>query len=343
MERRALGLIAVVLLAGCSGFATTPAEPSTETLTPVPVPADDRRTTAPPATAAERLAPGVTAEGVVEPFALADAHVVGVRAASYTVERTTSVRYPNGSLRTRETTNASVAAGGARYSLARTVTGPAAPQVQSPPGRFEIWTDGERFLSAFFPRDGDTEYARIAPDRYLGQRGYYDPPPDRGSLLALLSAFEIRQAPRRPPLDTTTPASGTVRPRADTTTGTPRPVPYRNVTTTPAFDASPVGHRLVGRGLVRPSALDAVGPGADPRNGSLELTVDARGRIRGYDLSYTATIAGERVRVRQRSRYELGGVQVARPAWYGAALRATNGTATVSSDPGDGTAGTATG
>ena len=65
--------------------------------------------------------------------------------------------------------------------------------MQLPPGRFELRTDGERFRSAFTPRNGPTTgYARIAPDRHLAQRGYYGPPPTRGSLLALLSAFGVR-------------------------------------------------------------------------------------------------------------------------------------------------------
>jgi hypothetical protein len=338
---RAVALAAVCLLAGCSGFAGSSTDPPAETLTPVPVPDDDPRTTASPEpTAADQLAPGVTTEGVVDPFALADAHVAGVIESSYTVERTTTVRYPNGSLRTQETTTASVAAGGGRYRLVRDVTGPAAAQVQSPPGRFELWTDGERLLSAFFPRGGPTEYARVAPDRYLGQRGYYAPPPDRGSLLALLSAFEVRPTGRQ--FGTATPDPARVRARNGATTGTPRPIPVRNDTTTPSVDDSPVGYRLVGTEFVRPSALDAVGPGDEARNASLELTVDPRGRIRAHDLSYTATIAGERMRVHQRSRYSLGGVRADRPRWYDAALRATNGTTTTPA-PGRATAVNATG
>jgi hypothetical protein len=104
---------------------------------------------------------------------------------------------------------------------------------------------------------------------------------------------------------------------------------------------SAVGYRLVGAEFVRPSALGAVGPGAEPRNASLSLSVDHRGRIREYDLRYTAMIADEPVRVTQRTRYELGGVRVDRPAWYESALAATNGTAT--GPPGETTTGTPAG
>jgi hypothetical protein len=78
--------------------------------------------------------------------------------------------------------------------------------------------------------------------------------------------------------------------------------------------------------------IGSVAPGTDARNASLELVVDSRGRIRRDDLSYTAVVAGERRRVTRRSRYEIGGVRVDRPDWYGAALNATEdsgGTATI--------------
>lgn len=337
---RAVVLAALLLVAGCSGFAAMPG-PTTETLTPAPLPADGPRTTVPPAAAADRLVPGVTRERVVDPFSLVDAHITGVTAASYSVRRTTTVRTANGSLRTRRVVSARVESGGERYRLERSVAGPAAARVQLPPGRFDLWTDGERFLSAFTPRNGSTTgYARIAPDRYLAQRGYYGPPPTRGSLLALLSAFEVRPAlageggagavgpngttvaPARAPTSTRDPE----RARADdgATAGPPR----QGGTATTAVAGSTAGYRLIGETLVRPSALSAVGPGDGARNASLALSVDHRGRVRGYDLRYTATIADEPVRVAQRTRYELGGVRVDRPAWYESALDATNGTAT---------------
>jgi hypothetical protein len=71
-----------------------------------------------------------------------------------------------------------------------------------------------------------------------------------------------------------------------------------------------------------------VGPGDEPRNASPAPSVDRRGRVRGYELRYTVMIADEPVRVGQRTRYELGGVRVDRPAWYGSVLDVTNGTAT---------------
>jgi hypothetical protein len=332
---RGAAVAALVVLAGCSGFAGAPSGGSpTDTLTPVPVPEADRQTRAPAArptgTADRRLVPGVTTERLVDPFALVDAHIVGITAASYRARQTTTVRYPNGTLRTREVTTAQVGSGAERYQLSNEVTGPSAASVRTPPGRFEIWTDGDRFLSRFRPHGGAPEYARIAPDRYLAQREYYSPPPNRGELLALFSAFEVRPVERRPRLSTPTVAPGTRASRGGTATasGTPRPVPVRGNRSTPSVDGTLVGYRLVGTAFTGPSALETVGPGTEPRNASLAVLVDTRGRIRRYDLRYTAVVAGERMRVTQQGRYEVGRVRVGRPDWYGAALRATNATTT---------------
>jgi hypothetical protein len=326
----------LVVLAGCSGFAGAPSGGSpTDTLTPVPVPEADRQTRAPAArstgTADRRLVPGVTTERLVDPFALVDAHLVGITAASYRARQTTTVRYPNGTLRTREVTTAQVGSGAERYQLSNEVTGPSAASVRAPPGRSDIWTDGDRFLSRFRPHDGAPEYARIAPDRYLAQREYYSPPPNRGELLALFSAFEVRpveRRSRRSSMPTVAPGTRDSRGGTATASGTPQPVPVRGTRSTPSVDGTLVGYRLVDTAFTGPSALETVGPGTDPRNASLAVFVDTRGRIRRYDLQYTAVVAGERVRVTKQGRYEVGGVRVGRPDWYGAALAATNATVT---------------
>jgi len=338
-------LVAVlVLVAGCGGFSAAPAEPRTDTLSPVPVPSEASRevsgTTAPSdsVAAGNQSVPGVTGTRLEDPFALVNAHVVGTTLASYTVRRATTVRYPNGTLRTRETTTAHVGSGGERYQLSRGVSGPAASRIRTPPGRFDVWTDGERFLSVFRPHDGQPEYARISSDQYLAQREYYSPPPRRSTLLALLAAFEVRAMERRPqlvtPTNATGPSTGTgTASRAVSTTGpgttasanaTSRSIPSRRVRSTPSLDRPIVGYRLVGTAFTGQAALGSVGPGTEPRNATLELYVDTRGRIRQYDLSYTAVVAGERMRVTRRSRYEVGGVRVGRPDWYGTALAATN-------------------
>lgn len=336
---RGVALAVLVLLAGCGGLADAPsAAPATDTLSPVPVPDADRSTpdsTSSPTPAGQPLVPGVTTERVADPFALVDTHVAGITAASYTLRRTTTVRYTNGSLRSREVTTARVGPGSERYRLSNEVTGPAAARVRSPPGRFELWTDGERFLSVFRPTDGPPEYARVAPDRYLTQREYYSPPPNRGELLALLSAFEIR--PVEDPREISTPTrtgnrTGSDPPTASTATPTavrtPPPIPASDGRDGPAVVQTLVGYRLTSTSFTGPSALGSAGPGTDVRDADLTMFVDTRGQIRWYTLSYTAVVDDRTVRVTRLGRYDLGGVRVERPDWYGAALRATNATAT---------------
>lgn len=331
----ALALVAVLLLAGCGGVSSGGLPAETLTPAPVPEPATDSPTPTGVATPSRTLTPDGVVPGlgprgaVADRFALVRAHVERVTRASYTLRQVTTVRYRNGSLRSRQVVTARVATGGNRFTLTDDVSGPAAGRVRSPPGRFELWTDGERFVSRFQPPDGPPEYARAGPEEYARQRQYYSPPPDRGTLLATLSAFALERPATASPTGDGPPSTGTVGSPPGTATtdgGTPRPVPARNDTVTPSVDGRPV--RVVGRDLINPEALAAAGPGTDIRNASLTMTVDPRGHIRSYDLSYSAVIAGERVRVRRRSRYEVGGVEVDRPAWYTAAVNATGGTDT---------------
>lgn len=76
MDRRLAAVALAVLLAGCSAFAGG-GEP-TETVTPAPVPE-----VTPGERGGTALPPGVTAEGVVDPAALADAHLNAVENRSY--------------------------------------------------------------------------------------------------------------------------------------------------------------------------------------------------------------------------------------------------------------------
>ncbi|WP_436907281.1 DUF7537 family lipoprotein [Halosimplex marinum] len=79
MDGRALVVVALVTLAGCSVVADGGGPDPTDTLTPAPIP-----TTAPTDTAAPSpLPPGVTTRGTVSPSALATAHVRAVTGRSY--------------------------------------------------------------------------------------------------------------------------------------------------------------------------------------------------------------------------------------------------------------------
>lgn len=142
--RRALAAVALALLAGCSGISGVGVEPTTDTstLTPVDVPerstpVDVRRTTRTPE---DLLAPGLTTEGVTDPFALADAHQSALSNQSYTKITHTSIIGPNGTLRVIHQVVA-VDAGGRRYHLTETSESATGYPVSSLTPHLEIWYD----------------------------------------------------------------------------------------------------------------------------------------------------------------------------------------------------------
>lgn len=100
-------VLAVVLLAGCSGVAGPGGAPEeTPTVTPAPVPDSDAR-----------FAPGVTAGGMNVSTVL-DAHQERLRNRSHTVTRTLAVRNRStDAVQWRERERARVAADGSRYVL----------------------------------------------------------------------------------------------------------------------------------------------------------------------------------------------------------------------------------
>lgn len=101
--RCTLLVLCVVLLAGCSGLATSGTSP---TATP----------------AATDYPPGVTADGVAEPFALANAHADALD-ASYAVEQRYEIRDANGTAYRDRNSTVAVAANGSRYLWTLTVDG----------------------------------------------------------------------------------------------------------------------------------------------------------------------------------------------------------------------------
>jgi hypothetical protein len=105
---RVLLVAALLVLTGCSGAPAPGASdrvPETTTATPAPVP--DLTPTAtrtippvggPTVTAEGELAPGVTAEGVVDAIGLGSAHRLALTDRNLTVERVVLVKYPNGTV-----------------------------------------------------------------------------------------------------------------------------------------------------------------------------------------------------------------------------------------------------
>lgn len=145
----AVALAALLVAAGCSGFSGGGPDTAsvTETLSPVPVPA----TASPDGMAGtggstgELLAPGLTRDGVVDPFALAGAHRRSLSNRSYTAVATTTIIGPDWPHRTVER-RVAVAAGGVPYHLVETSDPDPTYPVTSVARRIEIWSGGRLAL-----------------------------------------------------------------------------------------------------------------------------------------------------------------------------------------------------
>lgn len=143
--RRSIALAIILVVAGCSGFSGSEDRPDastdTVTLSPAPIPPTGTPTERPE----RHLAPGLTRDGVVDPFALAAAHREALSTQSYTVVTNTTIHGPNGTLRTVDRTVA-VAAGGTPYHLVETSESDSSYPVTAVAGRVEIWFAGRPAL-----------------------------------------------------------------------------------------------------------------------------------------------------------------------------------------------------
>jgi hypothetical protein len=116
---RALPALVVVLLvlAGCSSTPVGDPRATDAVTTPAPVPTEDLPE--------NRIAPGVSPEGIVDAERLADAHTSSLSERSYTRTSGTFYRFENGSLLARTSFNRSVDLESDRQLLVRVRTGPA--------------------------------------------------------------------------------------------------------------------------------------------------------------------------------------------------------------------------
>jgi hypothetical protein len=133
---RALCLVAILSIGGCSGLDGGSAETTPAEVTPAGVPAVDD---------ARDLAPGLTERGVVDARALLDAHERFRENRSYTVATNLTERFENGALRRSKGVEARYGPGERTYELAATLAGPALPSVAD---RTRIWSNGERSARA---------------------------------------------------------------------------------------------------------------------------------------------------------------------------------------------------
>ncbi|WP_255197242.1 hypothetical protein [Halorarius litoreus] len=144
MRWRLVVPVLALVLAGCSGFGGLDGsgDSRTTTLTPVDVPERSTAVDATPstATAENRLLPGLTTEGVTDPFVLADAHHDLLANRSYTRITDRTLDGPNGTLRSTHQ-ELRVAEGGRRYHL--TATSESAPSypVSAVASRLGLWYD----------------------------------------------------------------------------------------------------------------------------------------------------------------------------------------------------------
>jgi len=156
---RIIALAAVLVLAGCgvpggldgSGALGADGE-TTPTLTPVAVPqaTDTDRgagVTTAQAKGSDRLAPGLTADGVTDATALAAAHVDALDGVPFTVRQNVTERTADGSLLLSTTTRAAVGPDRQRYRFARTST--------------EILDGERRVLRTVRFADGEVVHERI--------------------------------------------------------------------------------------------------------------------------------------------------------------------------------------
>ena len=285
---RAIGscvLVCLLVLAGCSGliYGNERSDGSAASVTPAPVPAIEE---------AERLAPGLTTDGVRNASTLADAHNETLRNRSFT-ERTSLVfRYSNGTAyrELNRTTRVSETGGRFHYVVRRGTWMRSDRSSRPPSRRFELWSDGDRTtLRADTLVNGTRQYYEISSrEEELYQRWFTEPGGGRLALLLNGSDTRLTERPNRSDVQL-----------------------YRVVATD-----------LPDRWL---STVDGPAP---PRNATLSLFVSPRGFVHRYEIRYdTATDDGTPLTVTQQVHYsEIGVTTVPRPSWYGEVINRTNAT-----------------
>ncbi|WP_255196293.1 hypothetical protein [Halorarius litoreus] len=276
---RSVLLVAVVVLAGCSGLGgvgglDADSGGETPTLTPVPVVEPTPRDT-PESTGETTLSPGIDIHGVQDPFAVAATHTTGLSNRSFRFVDVLTVRDTAGDLQYRTVRTAAV--GTERFTLSRTVRLAPNASVTQPAGRFDLYSDGDRFVARFSDAN-ETSYAEASGDEYVRQRELYNPPPYQGRLFAVFAVPEEWRVGR------------------------------------PGWKAAPESLQLIGyANETRPGPL---GPGATARNLTVAAFV-TDGVVTTWTVQYDTLVDGEPVAVLQSVRYtDIGQTTVSRPPWY---------------------------
>lgn len=319
-----IALAGLLVLAGCSGLvpdgAGADGEGSTTepTLTPVDVP-DDATS---PRTPVVDLPPGVTPDGVEDPFALARAHTEALEGRSYTVRSVVTTRYENGTLRGRRRTVARVGADRREFHVVHVTLGPQPPfrplrqGAVRTPGRSAFWSDGRRLLWSV-TRPNGTVYGSIPPGEYDvdasdadGSRAWerWRGPADIGGEDVYLVFNAVRT--------TVAGSEGNGSELRLEATGQSSAGSVAEAHSIGAAYEYPLGAEF--------DTVSAV---------ELTATVAPDGFVREYRFAYVVGDEDARVRVVRRVTYSaVDGTSIGRPGWYDRAVAdgpdATNGTRT---------------
>lgn len=279
-------LLVVVALAGCGEIVPGVGErdpSSTPTLTPVPVPVETD------SAGGRVLAPGLSTNGVFDDDALVSANRAELTDRGFVMVRNWSVFRPN----------ATSSGDGPRTLVAVGIAAVVEPGADT--YRFTRVERSDRrwpIVSAY------TLFAVWYSDPMVRYRFVDD---RRGERLW----GQERAASGGPMLDTT--ESEDVR------------------TDLSAVDLRVVGnatedgtrvYRLRGTGIVESAELDVPPLLSAPHNATMVASIDERGVVRSYTLTFDATFDGGPVRVRQTHRVtEIGTTTVEAPAWFPEANR----------------------
>lgn len=277
-RRGRLVVLICVLLAGCGGTVGQPT-PS-PTVSPAPVPTTDPTTPAP-------LPPGVTVDGVDDPTGLAAAHATALN-GSYLLRADQTFRTENGSLLAQRAITVRLGADHERFHTALEVRGPMAThEYGTPPVRAEFWSDGDLYLQAV----NGTEYGTYSPAvSYSG-----------GYVIGTGEYWVTVVAPGGQPHQDIAPLFSATDLRV-----TSRDRRYGHVR-----------YRLRSVDRSQRGPLARIEPVDEIRNLTLKATVDGRGLVRSYRLTYTGELYGRTVQVTRTVSYAgVGTTTVPRPAWY---------------------------
>lgn len=288
----ALAALSIVLLAGCSGFGFGPGSPTTDTATlanttSTTTPNTATTTTTTATTTAEESAqfpPGITADGVEEPFTVSGAHETILQESSYSVQEVSEISYAeNGTVYTRNTVSTQVSSTENRFLFNSTMEGSFPRFGNETNGTVAHYSNGSVAFRKIETGQNST-YGIIA-----GPSGQTVPPSEvsRGTPLnnewipVLLAGF----------------SNDSVTKQDEST--------YRVTATSFKGDSLEVD------GLMVTNVTAA----------NLTATVTADGLVKTYQLSFQGTVNGDEVNVTEQVTYsDIGSTTVEQPSWYDRAV-----------------------